>query len=211
MTLRRQQAGFTLYELLVVITIMIIIAAMAVPTLMRTIRNYQMEAAARQVSNMIVTARYEAMRRNRRVCTLYEQSGPETRFGLDVNGPDKDPCDDATPTLDAGDRFTVTDRTIMWFRNGIPAISSLSGLPTAYDDPSEATAPTPRYRITFSPRGTVVVNAGGAWNLATTVQMIELWRMAAGTDVDRILITVTPVGRVKLYRWDYPGSRWLEM
>lgn len=211
MTFRRQQAGFTLYELLVVITIILIIAAIATPTLMRTIRNYQMEAAARQVSNMILTARYEAMRRNRRVCTLYQQVGGETRFGLDINGPDKDPCDDAAPTLDANDPFTVTQRTIMWYRNGIPAISGQNGLPVAYDEPSEATAPNPRYRITFSPRGTVAVFGGGAWNLATTVQMIELWRMVGNSDVDRILITVTPMGRTKLYRWDYGGNQWFEM
>lgn len=205
------QAGFSLLEMMVVILILIIISAISIPTLIRAIRGYQTESAARQVSNMIMTARYEAMRRNRRVCTLYQRIGNENRFGLDINGPDKDPCDDGAPQLDGADPFTVNDVTIDWWNGGTPALPpDFAGLPAGYDSAAEASAPA-RYRITFSPRGTVMVRVGGVWNLATTVQMIVLRRMVGGSDVDRILITVTPMGRILLYRWDYAGNRWNTM
>jgi hypothetical protein len=41
--------------------------------------------------------------------------------------------------------------------------------------------------------------------------MITLRRVSGGADEDRLLITVSPVGRVKLYRWDFAGNRWNEL
>lgn len=208
---RNRQRGFSLLEMMIVITLMVIMAAMATPTLIKAIRNYQTESTARQVSNMILSARYEAMRRNRRVCTLFQQVGNEGRFGLDLNGADRDPCDDGSRTLAGNEPFIVTDVTIDWWNNGTPALPpSLAGLPAGYDLAAEANAP-PNYSITFSSRGAVVVNAGGAWNIASTVQMITLRRLSGGADADRLLITVTPVGRIKVYRWDFVGNRWNEM
>jgi prepilin-type N-terminal cleavage/methylation domain-containing protein len=106
MRFRNRQRGFSLLEMMIVITLMIIIAAFATPTLVRTIRNYQMESAARQVSNTILSARYEAMRRNRRVCTLFQRVGNEGRYGLDLNGADRDPCDDGSRALTGTEPYT---------------------------------------------------------------------------------------------------------
>jgi prepilin-type N-terminal cleavage/methylation domain-containing protein len=211
MRFRNRQRGFSLLEMMIVITLMIIIAAFATPTLVRTIRNYQMESAARQVSNTILSARYEAMRRNRRVCTLFQRVGNEGRYGLDLNGADRDPCDDGSRALTGTEPYIATNVTIDWWNNDTPTLPPIfSGLPPGYDSAGEVTAPA-NYSVTFSPRGTVVVNAGGSWNMATTVQMITLRRVSGGADEDRLLITVSPVGRVKLYRWDFAGNRWNEL
>lgn len=211
MRFRNRQRGFSLLEMMIVLTLMIIIAAFATPTLVRTIRNYQMESAARQVSNTILRARYEAMRRNRRVCTLFQRVSNEARYGLDLNGADRDPCDDASRALTGTEPYVVTEAAIDWWNNDTPTLPPfLSGLPPGYDSAGEANAPA-NYSVTFSPRGAVVVNAGGSWNMATTVQMIELRRLSGAAATDRLLITVSPVGRVKLYRWDFVGNRWNEL
>jgi prepilin-type N-terminal cleavage/methylation domain-containing protein len=112
MRFRNRQRGFSLLEMMIVITLMIIIAAFATPTLVRTIRNYQMESAARQVSNTILSARYEAMRRNRRVCTLFQRVGNEGRYGLDLNGADRDPCDDGSRALTGTEPYIATNVTL---------------------------------------------------------------------------------------------------
>lgn len=215
---RNSPRGFSLFELLVVVSILLIMGAIATPYLFRAIRNYQMESAGRQIANMILRARYEAMQRNRRVCAVFQRVGNERRYGLDVRGPDNEPCNDANPVLDpgapgvAGDPFIVTTRLAEWWSNDNPALPPLTGLPAGYDQIAEATAP-PRYRVTFSPRGTVVVDAGGGnWRIATTVQLITL-RRALAVEFDAVLVTVTPVGRIKLYRYRRVGGafRWVEL
>ncbi|MCH7765411.1 MAG: type II secretion system protein [Acidobacteria bacterium] len=68
---RTKQRGFTMLELLVVVFIVLIMSAMAVPALFRSIRGYQLEGAARKVANVIVRARFEAVQRNRRICSAF--------------------------------------------------------------------------------------------------------------------------------------------
>ena len=86
----------------------------------------------------------------------------------------------------------------------------LNGLPAGHNTAATAAAP-PSYRVTFSPRGTVVTPAGGGtWSLATRVQMICILRNLP-VDLDSVLVTVTPVGRIKLYRWRQGANQWAEM
>lgn len=204
-----RQRGFSLLEMMVVVTIILIMAAVATPSLVRAIRSYQLESAGRQVGNMVLRARYEALQRNRRVCAAFQRVGPEGRYGLDLTGGDAEPCDDAVPALAAGDPYMVTQNIVNWWFNDTPSYPPLIGLPAGYN--SSATTQMPaRFRITFSPRGTVVQPAGGGtWTMASRVQLICLVRNVPN-DFDAVLVTITPVGRIKLYRWRW-GVRWEEM
>jgi prepilin-type N-terminal cleavage/methylation domain-containing protein len=209
---RRPQGGFTLYEMMVVIVILLIMGAMAGPYLFRAIRNYQMESSGRQIANMILRARYQAMQRNQRTCAVFQVVGPERRYGLDLAGPDNDPCNDAGPVLDPGEPYIVTGTFVQWWANDTPAVPPLTGLPAGYDNVAEVTAPA-SYRVTFSPRGTVMTDAGGGnWVMATTVQMITLVRIVP-VEFDAVLVTVTPIGRIKLYRWQRVAGvfQWVEL
>jgi len=202
--------GFSLIELLIVVGIILVLSGIAMPNLFRAIRSYQLESAGRQVGNMILRARYEAMQRNRRVCTVFQRVGAEGRYGLDLTGPDAEPCDDPAPTLDANESFMVTNNIVNWFFNDTPNLPPLTGLPAGYNTVATIEAP-PRFRIVFSPRGTVVQPmVGGGWQMATNVQAINLVRNIPN-DYDGVLITVTPVGRIKLYRWRTNTLRWEEL
>ncbi len=224
MTRRRaSEGGFSLFELLVVVGILIVMAGFASPYMFRVIRNYQMETSGRQIANLVLQARYEAMRRNRRVCAVFQLVGNERRYFLDVNGADNDPCNDAAPNHDAGEPYIVTHRNAAWRQNDTPALPpSFTGLPAGYNTTTTTQAPV-RYRITFSPRGIVVQDAGGGnWQPATRVQMITLQRRMAGgsPEFDAVLVTVTPMGRIKMYRWrvgtgadvgDFTAGSWAEL
>ena len=203
---RRAPNGFSLTELMVVTGIIVLLAAIATPTLLRSIRTYQLESSGRQIGNMILRARYEAMQRNQRVCAAFARVGGEARYGLE---PGNEVCDVGAPTVDTTGPFVVTPNVVQWFNNDNPTLPPLGGLPAGYNTAATAMAPA-SYRVTFSPRGTVVTSVGGVWSLATQVQMISLVRNTPG-DFDAVLVTVTPVGRIKLYRWRIYNIAWEEL
>lgn len=57
----RLQRGFTLLELVVVMAIMVVVSAMAMPMARNTIRSYRLNAAASAVSGVIQSTRYQAI------------------------------------------------------------------------------------------------------------------------------------------------------
>jgi prepilin-type N-terminal cleavage/methylation domain-containing protein len=62
--LPRSAAGFSLIEVLVVLAIIAIMAAVALPNIAGYLRNYQIRAATEQVAAEIQTARAQAIKRN---------------------------------------------------------------------------------------------------------------------------------------------------
>src|SRR6266446_3872658 len=72
--------GFSMVELVVSMTILLILTAIAIPSLMRSFRAYQLNDAAGRFSDMLKFTRFEAVRRNTQVCFL-QQSGPGWTVG----------------------------------------------------------------------------------------------------------------------------------
>jgi prepilin-type N-terminal cleavage/methylation domain-containing protein len=66
--------GYSTIELLVVLGIFGIVSAIALPSLARTYRNYQMDDAANQVAGILKFTRYEAIRRNIQMTTRSTQA-----------------------------------------------------------------------------------------------------------------------------------------
>ena len=60
---RSASAGFSLLEMLIVVALILVMGAMAMPTLMRTQRNYHLNQAAAAVTGAIQATRYQAMMR----------------------------------------------------------------------------------------------------------------------------------------------------
>lgn len=60
---RSASAGFSLLEMLFVVALILVMGAMAMPTLMRTQRNYHLNQAAAAVTGAIQATRYQAMMR----------------------------------------------------------------------------------------------------------------------------------------------------
>jgi type IV fimbrial biogenesis protein FimT len=74
-TRRIAVAGFSVVELAVSLCILLILTAIAVPSLMRSLRAYQLNSAAGNISDMLKFTRFEAVRRNTRVSFLLAPNG----------------------------------------------------------------------------------------------------------------------------------------
>lgn len=82
-THRSRSGGFSMVELAVSLTVLLILTAIAIPTLMRSFRTYQLNDAAARLSDMLKFTRFEAVRKNKQVCFLMQQSGYTWTLGTD--------------------------------------------------------------------------------------------------------------------------------
>jgi type II secretory pathway pseudopilin PulG len=83
-TRRSRIGGFSMVELAVSMTVLLILSAIAIPSLMRSFRTYQLNDAAARLSDMLKFTRFEAVRHNKPVCFLMQQNPPPAWiFGTD--------------------------------------------------------------------------------------------------------------------------------
>jgi type IV fimbrial biogenesis protein FimT len=83
---RTAAAGFSVVELVVSMSVMMILTAIAIPTFMRSLRTYQLNDAATRLASMLKFTRFEAVRRNTQVKFLMKASGTGYLVGTDSNG-----------------------------------------------------------------------------------------------------------------------------
>lgn len=104
-SLRSSQRGFSLVELLLSLAVLLIITTMAVPILLRSLRSYQLNSTASQVSGMLKFAKFEAIRQNTPVSTQIQQQGANWLIWVDSNG--NGVADGAEPQFIIGNGFTL--------------------------------------------------------------------------------------------------------
>lgn len=199
---RTGQRGFTMLELLVVVGIILVVAAIATPNLIRSVRRYQTEAAARETGNILLRARYAAAQSSQRVSVIYQApaGGAPAYLGIDFGG-DGPPTDDGNGALDAGEP-----------RMALPfgMTSNLGGAPWNVAPDYTAVAAVPAAGLTFSPKGTVVNLVGGTWLTDTQIRGFILQRTIAGGAVtDEYMVVVTPAGRIRMWTRVTPAGPWL--
>lgn len=73
--MKRNQAGFTLVELMIVVVILTISAALTVPDFMRWLVQSQLRQATSEIATHLTMARMAAMNRNRSVDVTVQTSG----------------------------------------------------------------------------------------------------------------------------------------
>lgn len=100
-TPRRAAAGFSLVELVVSVCVLLVLTSLAIPSLMRSLRAYQLNSAAASVSDMLKFTRFEAVRRNTQINLQLTASGTgwivwTDSFNKGNNGP-IDPRDKQQP------------------------------------------------------------------------------------------------------------------
>ena len=72
-------------ELVMSICVMLILTALAIPSLMRSMRTYQLNNAAANVSDMLKFTRFEAVRQNKQINFLMQSNAPGWLLGADSN------------------------------------------------------------------------------------------------------------------------------
>ena len=137
-------AGFSIVELVVSLSVMLILTGLAIPTLMRSLRTYQLNDAATRLSAMLKFTRFEAVRRNTQVNFLMQASGTGYLVGTDSNN---------DGTLQA----TEKQELIAGFATLLP--SGVAPPPTAITNAlggaALATKSGAAGTITFDPRGAI--------------------------------------------------------
>src|SRR2546430_15504979 len=83
---RRLARGFSLVELLVSVFILVVLAAIAVPTLLQAYRSYQLSDAASKLSGMMKTTRFSAIRKNTPIECLVQKNGTTWTVWTDLDG-----------------------------------------------------------------------------------------------------------------------------
>ena len=82
----RKESGFTLIELMVAITIVSIIVAIAVPSWNRWIPSYRLKRATRDVFSSFQQAKLEAVRRNVNVILIFDLGNQKYDMYVDDDG-----------------------------------------------------------------------------------------------------------------------------
>src|SRR5258705_4474520 len=84
-TQRRRSRGFSMVELAVSLSVALILTAVAIPSIMRSLRTYQLNDAAARLSDELKFTRFEAVRRNTQINCQIKQFGTDWIVWTDSN------------------------------------------------------------------------------------------------------------------------------
>jgi len=191
-TPRRATAGFSMVELVVSICVMLILTALAIPSLVHSLRTYQLNETAARVSDMLKFTRFEAVRRNTQISLQVSQSGTgwivwTDSFGGPIDARDKQQLIAGFATLlPAG--APVPAPNAITAALGVGALNTLSG--------ANNTA-------TFDARGAIRLPGGGISNFVYVFYIGS----NAGPDSGYRAVVLLPAGSTQT--WTAPtGGPW---
>ncbi|HET6145753.1 MAG TPA: prepilin-type N-terminal cleavage/methylation domain-containing protein [Candidatus Acidoferrales bacterium] len=210
----RNQAGFSMIELLLVVIIVLIAVAAAVPSVLSALRMGHLRGAASDYAGLLEVARSYAVRDNRYYSTYilaaatgspiamaYVDMLPKVLTGASGNG---------GTGVTAGDPVTTIESDIVVIAAAsAPSTSNLQSqlLPsTTPVTPTDTSATA----MTFGPRGlpcTPNSNMTGGSVCNSAGGPTAFWTFLKNTNSNTWeAVTVTPAGRIE--KWMYTGSAW---
>lgn len=83
---RHSRLGFSTVELVVSLAILLIMSAIAIPSIVRMLQFYQLNDGATRLASVIKFTRFEAIRRNAPVACQFQQTGGNWIVWTDSNG-----------------------------------------------------------------------------------------------------------------------------
>jgi hypothetical protein len=193
-------------ELAISIVIIVLLTAIAVPTLMNSLRSYQLNDAAARVSDLLKFTRFEAVRKNTTISMLLQQTtltdgSAAWTVGVSSNG----------AALDAnGRREIIVGFATLLPQAGLPApnnIAAYLGVPPA----SLNILSGNQTSVTFDSRGAVRV--GG--NINPNVDVIYIGSTTNGVTPDPKFgfraVVILPAGGTQLWLAPPNANGWQRM
>jgi prepilin-type N-terminal cleavage/methylation domain-containing protein len=187
--------GFTLLELMVVATLIVIIAAISIPQFIQVWQNAQLRAAAAEVADLTQQARMSAARANATYPIRFRMVGGLQQVYIDLNN---------NSALDANEPYIDLPQSVTG-ASGAP--NGGGGQPTAYTLVGDSSSGTPFDNsnvIAYSPRGLPCNYSSSVCATPAASYFVFYFRdsrtgMWAG-------VLVTKSGRSKVLMWN--GGSW---
>jgi type II secretory pathway pseudopilin PulG len=194
----RVAGGFSLLELLIVVAIVIIIAATAIPSFLTAYYNTRLKSAVSDVSGFMQTARIRAARQNATYTIQYRPTGATEEAYLDLNNNQQ--WDLGEPELTFAPSVTPAA--------GAP--TGAGGTPTPYVLVGDTAGVTYDNATTlgYSTRGLpcAYVPVGGICNTPAAGYFVYYFKDRRTTNTGWGAVVVTRAGRTKTVVWN--GTSW---
>lgn len=196
---RRNEAGFSLLELVVVILIVMIVAGMVIPSVMQTWYDLELRAAGSSVSDLMQRDRILSAKNNQTYPVGYRVDQGVTEVFIDLN---------ADGVWETGEPIVELPRRIA-AASGAP--SGGSGVPTPYVLTGDTTSGTPydnSNTMAFSPRGLPCnyVNSSSPATCSTPASTYFVYYFQDNRPNGWCAVLVTKAGRSKALVWN--GTSW---
>jgi prepilin-type N-terminal cleavage/methylation domain-containing protein len=192
----KRQVGFTLVEITVTLSIILIVAAIAIPNLMQAWADIGLRSTAAQVADLMQQARMRAAKNNATYPVRYQVNNGVQQVYIDLNN--NSALDTGEPVIDLGRQVTLT--------SGAP--SGGNGQPSAYVFTADTTSGTPYTNtdiLAFSPRG-LPCNYDSPPACATPSASYFVYYFQDARPNGWAAVLVTKAGRTKALTWN--GSSW---
>ncbi len=217
-----QEAGFSMLELLIVIAIMLIVAAIGVPKMMTVIDQQKLQTSAQTYASFIQLARERAIQDDQ----FYQIEnttigGNKPIVYLDMNG--NGTLDASEPSVQLPSPVIISDTGVPLGGFGNTTLLNAKPLTSSTTNPPPMTAldGTQRAGLAFNGRGlpcqryaatdpcTVSPSNPGAGGGNVVVAWVTfLQYQMAGGGLEYAAISVTPAGRVKTWLYDPISGQW---
>jgi type II secretory pathway pseudopilin PulG len=186
------EAGFSLVELLTVVTIIIVISAMAAPSIMNSLRMVRLRGSASSMVTLFEQARQLAVRNNRGYVVLPVVNGGRSYWYIDLNN---------NQVMDANEPRVILSPSVS-AAAAPPSAASLS-LPGGANYYQLATQTGPA----FNTRGLpcyITANSCVNYNPATgNYENFVYYLQDNGLGGTLYMaITVAPTGKIKTWKWN---------
>lgn len=182
---RKLQAGFTLLELMISVAVMLILSAIAIPSVMQGWNSYRLTAAADNVAGILQRTRFEAIHKNTNVsCIAVNPPATGWAVGIDEN---------ANGALDNNEPQVALPGPPVMIGAGVAPGPATLGYPTATLPPANT--------VTFNSRGTLFIAAPGA-----PPAYVYYIGIPGQPKYGYRAVTITQMGQVKVWMAQSGGS-----
>ena len=193
---RRSGAGFSMLELLAVVGILMVVAAIAIVNVQRAVRTVRLRGAGTDYSNLLQNARIRAVKDDKFYTVLTDTTANPPIAYVDING---------SGTYDLGE-------PMMPFRPNTSPAPFAAG-PSVANLKAQFLPPTPLAQAsvaagggppTFGPRGLPCTPTGGVTSTCPYLTPTSFITFIQDTNGGWEAVTVTPAGRIR--QWNYDGA-----
>ncbi|HWX53999.1 MAG TPA: prepilin-type N-terminal cleavage/methylation domain-containing protein [Verrucomicrobiae bacterium] len=187
---KRQQAGFSMIELVIVLAVILIIIAISVPTMKSTIATYRLDASGHAAASLLQQARIQAVKSNTPYYAQFDTTTtPNMVFANAGNN-----------GYAAGNSMVTVDGDVSLQTTGLPDHQQLDDLLSNQNTSAVANI---GIAIGFNSRGLPCTEPGTNPAVCTQPGLAANyfeWFMQSATTGGWEAVTVTPAGRTKAWR-----------